>query len=152
DITTILAVTAFLLIAWDASRKEKNPWVVLAGFALLLAAVVTQIFSKGGFAQVLLGFFFDVGVGLAVASLILAFRKGRYGPFLALGILALLIAGTILGGMYLMRETQDHDNSALVELGPDDRIEEVLSVLNRYGVRAEKAFPSILKETDIDLA
>lgn len=152
DITTILAVTAFLLIAWDASRTEKNPLVVLAGFVLLLAAVVTQVFSKGGFAQVLLGFFFDVGVGLAVASLILALKKGRYGPFLALGILALLIAGTILGGMYLMREAQDRDYSALIELGPDDRIEEVFSVLNRYDIHAEKAFPSITTETDIDLA
>jgi hypothetical protein len=42
--------------------------------------------------------------------------------------------------------------SILVELGPDDRIEEIESLLKKYGATFEKAFPDVTMEETEDLA
>lgn len=42
--------------------------------------------------------------------------------------------------------------SILVELGPDDQIEEIAALLKTYGATFEKAFPMVSKDEDIDLS
>src|SRR5690606_7187047 len=98
DPTTLITLIAFLLIAWDASRKEKNPLVMLAGFGLLLVAIVLQLFGGGGIVRTATGFFMDVGLGFVAASLLLAVRKVRFLAFTLLGLLALGLGGLIALG------------------------------------------------------
>lgn len=151
DPTTLITLIAFLLIAWDASRKEKNPLVMLAGFGLLLVAIVLQLFGGGGIVRTATGFFMDVGLGFVAASLLLAVRKVRFLAFTLLGLLALGLGGLIALGSRVV-ETPEDEASLLLELGPDDRIEEVAAVLDRYGLRYEQAFPEVDLMEDEDLA
>ena len=48
--------------------------------------------------------------------------------------------------------SQSSEASLLIELGPDDTIEEVESILNKYDVSVERAFPLLTLDMDADLA
>ena len=67
---------------------------------------------------------------------------------MSLGVAGLLYLSTRLFGF-----TSGADQASfLLELGPDDRIEEVASILDQYDVSYERAFPTIELATDEDLA
>ncbi len=62
-------------------------------------------------------------------------------------------------GISILQNADDLDGSAqevsesiLVELGPDDTIDEILPLIEEYGGSAERAFPSLSLEQDEDLA
>src|SRR5690606_1816245 len=110
-----------------------------------------QLFGGGGIVRTATGFFLDVGLGFVAASLLLAVRKVRFLAFTLLGLLALGLGGLIALGSRVV-ETPEDDASLLLELGPDDRIEEVAAVLDRYGLRYEQAFPEVDLMEDEDLA
>lgn len=146
-----LIVLALVLLAWEASRSTRDARI--AGFALLLLLV-------GGSLRVSLGpSLFDgavetlvsLGVGFMVASVVLALRKTSPRSFFILGILVLALAGFLqmAASMLQGRETEQ---ALLVELGPDDRIEEITPTLDRYEARYEQAFPTVTLAMDIDLA
>ncbi len=155
DFITLLTVIAFLLIAVNISSKDKNPWVMLSGIGLLGIAIVSRLFGGGGFFETVIPLFTDVGLSLLAAAGWMALRKARANsqPFFMLGLLALGVAGLLYLGTRILGVGNDvQQASFLLELGPDDRIEEVAPLLRQYGATFEEAFPTIALETDEDLA
>jgi thermitase len=158
--TILLSIIAFLLIAWDASRRDRNPLVVLVGFILLFSALIYHLFSGAGIVHTAMGIFFDAGVGLVLAAVLLAVRRVTALPFFMLGLMALGLAGLLYGGAHLLdlgQATEEAPDAPapealLVELGPDDRIEEIAPLLAQYGARYEQAFPTFTLALDQDLA
>lgn len=152
DFISLLTVVAFLLIGVDVSRKNRGPGIMITGLALLAASVVARLFSGGGFFETLTPLFSDVGLSLLVAAGWIAIRKGGARPFFMLGVLSLGVAGLLHLGNYFSGTRFNSEASFLLELGPDDQIEEVASVLEKYGAHYERAFPNITLSADEDLA
>jgi thermitase len=155
DLATILAVAAMLLLAWDASRETRNPLLMLGGFGLLGAAVLARLFGGGGIVANLTGFLADTGIAFLAASLLMAVRKARAMPFLVLGLLALALAGLFFFGRQIVASGQEAPapmGSLIVELGPDDRLEEIQHLLQTGTIQVEEAFPTVSLEADDDLA
>jgi len=157
DFITLLTVIAFLLIAVNISSRDKNPWAMLSGIGLVGIAIVSRLFGGGGFYETVIPLFTDVGLSLLAASGWLMVRRARANPqpFLMLGLMSLGVAGLL----YLSTQffgTRSAPASAqmsfLLELGPDDHIDEVAPLLARHGATYEQAFPSIALAADEDLA
>ena len=152
-LTALLTVSAFLFIAWEASRRDRKPLVALTGLGLFGAAVVGHLFSGTSLLHSAVTLAAEVGVGLLLGAGLLALRKATAKPFLAIGLLCLGLSGLLHGAERLLGGAAASDTSSfLVELGPDDDISEIAPILRQYGVRYERAFPEISRTTDADLA
>lgn len=157
DFITLLTVVAFLLIAVNISSKDKNPWVMLTGLGLLGIGIVSRLFGGSGFFETVIPLFTDVGLSLLAAAGWLGLRKARANPqpFFMLGLLALGVAGLLYLGTRVLGLHHDAPTtkaSFLLELGPDDSIDEVAPLLRQYDATFEEAFPTIPLEADEDLA
>ena len=151
----LLALIGCFLIAWDISKKNKNPLVVISGLAFLGLMAMAHIkiaLTGGALWGLITGISSDMGIALIFSSGYLAIRKSKAKPFFVLGVMALALSLilTFVGKVFgLSQHTQA---SLLVELGPDDNIEEVQSILDKYDVQVEKAFPLLTLDMDEDLA
>ena len=152
DFLTVLTIIAFLLVAVGMGGRSESPWPMLVGFLLVATSIVARLVAGGGFFAVTVPLFTDMGLSLVLASAWLVLRRPGEGagPFFALGIGALGVAGLLyvlarLMGVYA-------EASILVELGPDDHIEEIFPILNRYDATFEQAFPSVGLALDENLA
>ena len=160
----LLAIAGSMLIAWDISKKDKNPAVVIAGLFLLGAMVLVRLqiaISSGAFFGLLTGLASDFGIALWLSAGYLTVRKSKAKPFFVLGTLSLILAvalgivGRVFGLTSEPRsafEALSETSSMLVELGPDDSIDEVEALIDRYAVDVEKAFPMVTLTMDEDLA
>lgn len=153
DLLSLLTVVALLIIAADMAGRKRSPLVMLAGLSLFGVAVAARLVTGEGFFATIIPLFTDIGVSLLLAAGWLAIRKSRAqpGPFAALGLMALGIAGVFYAGARFTGAATEAD-SFLLELGPDDRIDEVAAVLERFDARAERAFPDLTLRADEDLA
>ena len=170
-----LAIIGSLLIAWDISKKDKKPVVVVTGLVFLGLMVLVRLkiaFAQGAFFGLFTGIASNMGVALLVSAGYLAVRKSKAKPFFVLGILALgvSLALTIVGKVLGVRSTPGNQTqelaiegwntaygdvnnaSLLLELGPDDNISEIWPILENYDVQTELAFPGLTLEMDEDLA
>ena len=132
-------------------------------------AIGTRLFSGAGVLPVVAGLFLDLGAGLVVAGAYLKLRNAEPRRFLLPAALSLFLASIA----YIPTVTQQilgrtgsdtapagapsdaHRTASdrfLLELGPDDHISEVASILDRFGARAERAFPTVTLQDDEDLA
>ncbi len=157
DFITLLTVVAILLIAVEIGGRDRNPLLVLAGLTLLGIALLSRLFSGGGFFETVIPLFTDVGLSLLAAAAWLAVRKSRAKPgaFFLLGVLSLGVAGLGYVGAHFLRghsQAPAQEATFLLELGPDDHIDEVAALLTRYDARYERAFPTVSLEADEDLA
>lgn len=158
SLTTALAVSGFLLIAWNATRGRKDPRFALAGLTLLLAAIivraVTGVTGSVGIAATAQMMFADVGIGMIAAAILFLIKKAAALPFMLLGLLALLVAALlhIIGRLFGFDDPAMQPRALLLELGPDDQIVEVEATLDRYALTYERAFPKLTFEMDEDLA
>ena len=150
--SSIFAILGCLLIAWDISKKNKNPWTVIAGLTFLALMGFSRLVTSAGVLNLATGVFTDMAIGLWSGAGLLFLKKSKAKPFFILGILALGLA-FLLGslGRVFGLSTQ-HAETFLVELGPDDQIEEVMPALHAHGLTAEKAFPTVSLTMDRDLA
>ena len=153
DFITLLSAVALLLLAIGMSSRGESPWIMLAGFGLAGIAVVSRVLYGGGFFEVVVPLFTDAGISLLVAAAWLAFRKpgGGARPFFVLGLLSLAAAGLFFLAASLFGVFRQ-DVSLLVELGPDDSIEELGFILGHYEADASRAFPTVDLSADEDLA
>ena len=150
--SAIFAILGCLLIAWDISKQNKNPWTVVAGLACLAMMGFSRLVTSAGILSLASGVFTDMGMGLWSGAGLLFLKKSKAKPFAILGILALGLAFLFgfLGKAFGVTNTQA--DTFLVELGADDQIEEVLPLLHARGLKAEKAFPTVSLTMDQDLA
>ncbi len=148
--SAIFSILGCLLIAWDISKQNKNPWTVVAGLACLALMGFSRLVTSVGFLNLASGVFTDMAMGLWSGAGLLFIKKSKAKPFFILGMMALafaLIAGSI-GKAFGVSSA----STFLIELGPDDQIAEVTPVLHSYGLTAERAFPTISISMDEDLA
>lgn len=154
--TTLLTILAFLTIAWEASRRPRQPIVALFGIALLIVALVVRFTEAPGGAERLMGLLLNVGAGLLAAALLMRLRKASARPFLLIGLFVLLLLGIAWIGFRAFPSAPAAPPAAtttlLLELGPDDVIDEVEPALDAAGARAERAFPAVSLDEDADLA
>ncbi len=150
--SAIFAILGCLLIAWDISRENKNPWTVITGLTFLALMGFSRLVTSAGILSLATGLFTDLAMGLWSAAGLLLFKKAKAKPFVILGIFALGIALLLgsLGRMFGVSEQQA--NTFLLELGEDDQIEEVMPVLEAHHLTAERAFPTVSLTMDRDLA
>lgn len=150
DLGSFLAVAAFLLLAWEASRQNRSAGLMLVGLAVLVAAVVVSLTEGRGLLARAGSFFFDLGIGFLAAWLLFTLRKKGGLPFFAIGVMLLLVATGI--SLLKGRGSPDQNASLLLELGPDDTPHEVEPLLAELGLSFAKAFPGVTLREDEDLA
>lgn len=145
------------LIKKRASRVA-GLWVVglVAGIAVLHGAVATSILAW------LAGIARDLGLGLFAAGF--AVRRAQAHPLILwvpgflllaawLGYVTVATVGSWLGHSTLPATDAAHaGQQLLVELGPDDQISELQSLLARHSATAEPAYPGTTSDEDPDLA
>ncbi len=172
-----LTVSAFLLWGIGLVNREKGrnfrplPAVILLlvaiGFHVLLPAFVPEdkvpdLVSFGGkIMDQLVMALINFGIGLLVDAGYLTAKKYQHPKvYWVPGVMALLLA---FGFFMLSKGWQkvsglwegkgrETTTSILLELGPDDKIEELKKVLCKYKADYEKAFPTVSLKEDEDLA
>jgi thermitase len=151
---TLLAILGCFLLAWDASKRQnKNPWTVVLGLSGIGAMVLLRLFSPSGLFTSLSSAFTDLGIGMWLGAGVLLIRRGKAKPFFTIGLFALALAGLLfLSSRLFAAGAPDDAQGVLVELGPDDRIEEIEPLLAEYGVTYEQAFPTVSIEEDVNLS
>ena len=154
----LLVSAAFLVFGRGIVRRSKgrsfNP---LPAFLLLLVALAYQLFFP---AQGILSRFAhlltDFGAGMVIGALYLAVHRDRPKLFWVPGAMGLILGVFLYGFSFLLsleRMCNRPDTvQLLVELGPDDHIDEIQNVLKKYGAEAERAFPNVDLDEDEDLA
>ncbi|MEO0898447.1 MAG: S8 family serine peptidase [Bacteroidota bacterium] len=155
-----LATVAFLVFGRGIARKNKatgfNP---LPAFILLLGAIAFQFFiPTASLGERLAHIFVDVGIGMMLASIYLYQKQERHKMFYGPGLVSTIIGTALYGLMFLgswMMPNQEADPSRvslLVELGPDDRIEEIAHILYKHEATYKRAFPNVDLSENEDLA
>ncbi len=153
----LIATAGVGLIAWEATREQRRPLVALAGLAMGGIAVLIRMFSAAGLLNTLGGMSFDFGIAFLVGAGILIANRRPALPVFVIGVAA-LVAGGLGRGIATFTNPDDEiaeattDAALLVELGEDDDIEEIRSILEQHGASFERAFPSVTLADDADLA
>ncbi len=151
----IFAIVGCLLIAWDISKKDRNPFTVILGLGFLALTVLVRFkiaVTEGTFFGLLTGISSDLGFGLLASAGYLAVKRSKAKPFFVLGVLSLGLALTLSVVGRILGIQSVEEQSFLLELGPDDQIAEVSPILDRYDVQVERAFPLITLQMDEDLS
>lgn len=152
-LSTLIATASIFLLAWAMEGKRRRPLLALPALFGLAIGLGTRLFSGGGLVMVTGGLFLDIGVGLVLAGGFLALRKADAKRFLLPGALSLFVGLSTLGPALLFKSsTAEKHDRLLVELGPDDSIDELTALLSEFGANAERAFPGIELSEDEDLA
>lgn len=152
SIALLLLFAGLLLAVWRSKSGEKNPLVTLAGLVILCVALVAYLFSGLGLVVLARSLFVDAGIALLGVGALLALRRQHSSPFFALGLGTLGLGLLLAFAVRTFADAPEAETTFLLELGPDDRIEEVEPLLARFDARAERAFPEITMEDDEDLA
>lgn len=156
-----LSTAAFLVFGIGIARKNKaTGFSPLPAFVLLLVAIVCQfVFPAIGFGEQMARLFLDMGVGMMLASIYLYQKQERYKIFYGPGLLSALLGVVLYGFFFLGQwlftekvEVYPSSISLLVELGPDDKIEEIQPILKKYDATFTKAFSNVDLTEDENLA
>lgn len=160
-ISTLLAVIALCLLAWAMEGRTRRPLLVLPSLLMLALALATRLLSGDALLLTVGGLFLDLGAGLLVAGGYLKLRDAQPKRFLLPAALSLFLAGLAYvppAARYVWNSVTGETSAThvrghfLLELGPDDDISEVAAILQRFGARAERAFPRMTLADDEDLA
>ncbi len=148
-LTAALTIGGAILVGMAARKAEKNPFLILGGFGLMLGSLFmhftgsTPVMESLGYASA------EIGTGLLVVAGMLAGKSDGARSYFAMGIGAVVVGLAII----LMRSLSGAGTvSLLVELGPDDSYSEIAGVVEAHDGTAERAFPSVSLESDEDLA
>jgi thermitase len=155
-LTGILTIGAFLLIARGATKSERSPLMMAIGVTLLVVSAIGHIFAYSTLYSAVTALTAEVGVGLYFVAGFLARRKRPARPIFFVGSISLIASVLLLGvGNLFFSDNQSQstgETTLLVELGPDDLIEELSDVLTEFDATAERAFPNFTLSMDDDLA
>ncbi|MEM6646922.1 MAG: S8 family serine peptidase [Bacteroidota bacterium] len=163
--STLLAVLGLGLVAWDASQNQKQPVRVLIGLGLVVTAVTWRLWTGVGVWGTLTGLSIDIGLAFLAGGFVLARRETQpsafyalsalgFGAALAFGALGYFFDPAPIAGDDVAPEANVEGayDSFLLELGPDDEIDEVLPLLEQHQARYERAFPEVTLIEDENLA
>lgn len=153
-ITGLLTISAFLLIARAATREEKGPFLMLTGICLLVLSVVGHTLTFVSVYGALTALTAEFGVGLLLVAGFLTRHDQNARPFFYLGAISLFACVLLIGvGRFVFSDRiVINKATVLLELGPDDRIEELEEALALFDAQYERAFPRMTLGEDEDLA
>lgn len=161
----------FLVMVYRLLRPRANFWsAIFIVLALPLFAAVPFAFSSDSFATTAFLSLRNVGFAALLAGSYLSLKKGLGKILIVPGLLALITFVGVLffsGAFNLFTngsgltsafssaattKTDAKSVSLLVELGPDDSIDEISALLEESGATFEQAFPRVTPDEDADLA
>ena len=124
---------------------------------LLAALLLRLIFGDDGLLGNMVVFLRDLGFGFIEIGGYFWLKKIRPKPFLITGIILIGLWSSMELVTILFSDDPPETKAAetqefLLELGPDDDIDEVKSLLSKYDATFEKAFPNVDILEDEDLA
>ncbi|NNE35209.1 MAG: hypothetical protein HKN13_08240, partial [Rhodothermales bacterium] len=171
----LLTIGGAVLLGYGTLRKSsKAALLTLAGFAAIVVSLPMHFVAASAVSSALTSLFFSTAVGMAIVGLAAGRKKDQSGSqrqFMILAIAALtiaiafrLVAGMIGGSnvvstvyssddvedVAVQNQLSDADESILVELGPDDTIDEIMPLIDEFGGTVERAFPSVSLDSDED--
>lgn len=149
-LTGLITVAAFILIGRGAAAAERRPLPMATGFVLLAVSLGLHVMYHESAMHSITALSAEFGIGLWILAGMLSKAKRPAKPFFALGAMTLAVA-VILIASGKIRSAIDVE-TILVELGPDDQIEEVEHILARHEAHAERAYPTVTLTEDVDLA
>ncbi|MEL7532120.1 MAG: S8 family serine peptidase [Bacteroidota bacterium] len=149
-----LAFVAFGVFGRGILKRSKgksfNP---LPAFLLMIGAAVYHLFGDYSVVDKLSKLLVDFGVGMTGASFLLLANKSRARLLLVPGLLALVMGGGIWGLTQGFRwMASESDVTLLLELGPDDLINEVEPILEEFHADHKRAFENVDLSENEDLA
>lgn len=159
-IGTGLAAIAFAAFAQQIVRNRSGKgFKPLPVLGLMVVALGFHLFYPiEGMIYRLGGLLVDGGIGMVLGAMILGRHKEHPKMLRVPGVIGMTLGLLVYGTMSLVHYAKygvksDPDTvQLLVELGPDDDISELESVLKKYCAVAEKAFPQVDLTEDQDLA
>lgn len=155
-----LAASAFLLFSRAIVRKQNGKaFKPVWAFVMILVSLGYQFFTPAmGWSANIAHLLFDFGAGMIIGSFYLQVKQFHPKMLWVPGVLSLVLGGAVtmlsFGLQYFNNDicTRPDRTELLVELGPDDSIDELETVLRKYCAKAEKAFPNVDLSEDEDLA
>lgn len=153
-LTGILTISAFLLIARGATKRERSPILMATGILLLAGSAIGHFFAYSSLLPAITALTAEIGVGLFFVAGFLSRHNRPARPIFFVGSISLAVCVILLGiGRFSLSTDESHESvTLLVELGPDDSIDEIEEILEQFGAGYERAFPAITLTMDIDLS
>jgi len=153
-LTGLVTISAFVMLAVAAAKRERSALLMAGGLLLLVVSVGLHVVRFESVMATVTALTAEVGIGLWMMAGIMARHRKQARPFFWMGSMAML-AAVVLFGMRQFSSSRSNipnETTLLVELGPDDSIDELEGTLGRFGARAERAFPTVSLAMDENLA
>lgn len=155
--TGLVTVSAFLLLGLGATRPTRGALFMTGGFLLVVVSAALHATHFPGLWPFVGQVSAEVGIGSLLLAGLLRRHKRDARSWFGLGAVALLVTVMVFGGRRILETVEAGPaettfESWLVELGEDDRIDEIAAILEAHGARWEQAFPTVSLVEDADLA
>lgn len=156
-LTGLVTVSAFLLLGLGATRPARGALFMTGGLLLVVISAALHASHFAGFWPFVGQVSAEIGIGALLLAGLLRRAKRDARSWFGIGAVALMVTVLVFGGRRILETVEAGPKEAtfdswLVELGEDDRIEEVRSILEAHHATWERAFPSVSLEADADLA
>ena len=153
-ISGIATIGAFLLLGLGATKESKAALYSLAGLFFGVVALYLHVSAYQSVVSATAALSAEIGIGFFLLSGMLTKHGKPARSFFYFGTISLIIAVLLFGWKKLSGDAvlPSTVSTFLVELGPDDTIDELETVLSLFDATAEKAFPRIQLEDDQDLS
>lgn len=151
SLALIVTLFGFGLLATGTGKDKKNPMLMAIGVVLIGLAIPLHATSSAGPVALFGGLALNLGLGAVLMGVVLKMKTMKATPFLLIGT-ALIAVFVITRAPSFVGSSESGSGTFLLELGPDDTIEEVLPTLEQYGATYEQAFPSVSFAESEDLS
>ncbi len=146
-------IGAFLLLGLGAKSEKQSPLFIIGGFAAFALAIYWHVLNYSFLLPATAAISGEIGIGFLLLAGMLSKQQKPARSYFFLGAVSLGIAVFLLVGIKFTSQIDASEKvTYLVELGPDDTIEEITSLISQHRATAERAFPSIELSEDEDLS
>lgn len=160
-LTGLVTISAFLLLGLGATRTSRGALFMTGGFLLILVSASMHVVQFEGLWDTVGALATEIGIGSMLLAGLLRRSDVDAKPWFLIGAAALSVAVLMLAWQKLsvasvLEDAPDQpviaSESWILELGPDDSIDEVAGTLEQYNASWERAFPTVDLTEDADLA
>jgi thermitase len=149
----IATLAAFLLVGLGSKSERKSPLFMIGGFAAFALSIYFHVVAYQTVLQATSAISAEIGIGFLLLAGLLTKERKEAKSYFYLGGVSLLVSVLLFISIKFFSPSSDQSTvSFLLELGPDDSISEVQSILDSFDAVSEAAFPSVSLEEDENLA
>ena len=140
----IATIGAFLLIGMGSKSEKNGPLFILSGAAAFALAIYWHVLGYSSLLPATAAISAEIGIGFFLLAGMLSKQNKPARSYFFFGAVSLCIAVLLfIGVKFSSEEFSSESLTYLVELGPDDSIDELSAVLVEYSATTERAFPSV---------